>query len=200
MKLIESKTYQNLAKAFSGECQAMVRYRFIEYGARMEGYATLAEIVDKVAYQEFNHARMLYTFIESASDGTIENINITSGYPFREKWNLVENLNFAAMDEETTLSHDYKEYEKVALKEGFEDIAGLFSNLIIAESAHKRLFLDLYEQMKSGKLYKKDTETKWVCDGCGYEEKGKKAFKTCPLCQAKQGTVKIKLQCPADCM
>ena len=34
MKLIESKTYYNLAKAYAGECQAKTRYEFIEYGAR----------------------------------------------------------------------------------------------------------------------------------------------------------------------
>ena len=27
------------------------------------------------------------------------------------------------------------------------------------------------------------------CGGCGYSETGKKAFETCPLCQAKQGVV-----------
>ncbi len=193
MKLIDSKTYQNLAKAYAGECQAMVRYKFIEYGARMAGYATLSELVDTVAYQEFNHARMLYTFIESATEDTIDNIDICSGYPFREKWDLVENLRLATIDEDMAISHDYPEYEKVAKKEGFEDIAGLFHNLIIAENEHKKLFNNLYEQMKSGTLYKKPEETTWQCAGCGYVEKGKKAFKTCPLCQAKQGSVNIKV-------
>ena len=54
MKLIESKTYQNLARAYVGETQAYVRYQFVEYGARNEGYNALAEIVDKVVYNEFN--------------------------------------------------------------------------------------------------------------------------------------------------
>lgn len=31
MKLCESKTYQNLAKSYAGECQARTRYEFIEY-------------------------------------------------------------------------------------------------------------------------------------------------------------------------
>ena len=38
MKLEESKTYENLARAFAAECQARVRYEFIEYGARYNGY------------------------------------------------------------------------------------------------------------------------------------------------------------------
>ena len=43
MKLSESKTYYNLAKAYAGECQARTRYEFIEYGARKEGLKALAE-------------------------------------------------------------------------------------------------------------------------------------------------------------
>ena len=56
MKLIKSQTYQNLARAFAGECMARTRYEFIEYGARNEGYKNIAEIIDGIAYQEFNHA------------------------------------------------------------------------------------------------------------------------------------------------
>lgn len=65
MKLCESKTYQNLAKSYAGECQARTRYEFIEYGARMKGYKYLAELIDKVVYNEFNHARMFYTFLQN---------------------------------------------------------------------------------------------------------------------------------------
>mgnify|MGYP000645079032 CR=1 FL=1 len=32
--LKNSKTYENLARAFAGECQAHVRYMFIEYGEK----------------------------------------------------------------------------------------------------------------------------------------------------------------------
>ena len=48
MKLIDSKTFSNLARAYAGETQAMTRYRFVEYGARNEGYNALAEVIDKV--------------------------------------------------------------------------------------------------------------------------------------------------------
>ena len=79
MKLIDSKTYFNLAKSFAGECQAYVRYKFVEYGARFNKFENIAQIIDKIAYNEFNHARMLYTKIQSASKETIANIDIVSG-------------------------------------------------------------------------------------------------------------------------
>ena len=89
MQLKDSKTFQNLTNAFAGECMAMVRYRFVSYGATQQGYKALAALVDDVIYNEFQHARMLYTFIESADKGTINNLPVNSGYPFKEKWNLL---------------------------------------------------------------------------------------------------------------
>ena len=79
--LKNSKTYENLARAFAGECQAHVRYMFIEYGARNEGYVALSEIIDKVVYEEFNHARMLYSFLQTADENVIKNIDISAGFP-----------------------------------------------------------------------------------------------------------------------
>lgn len=115
MKLIDSKTFSNLARAYAGETQAMTRYRFVEYGARNEGYNALAEVIDKVVYNEFNHARVLYTFIQQASNKTIENIEICAGYPFKEKWDLEQNLKLAAEDEESEVK-TYRVFEKPLAK------------------------------------------------------------------------------------
>lgn len=193
MKLKDSKTYLNLAAAFAGECQARTRYEFVEYGARKEGYKALADIIDNVAYQEFTHARLLYSFIQSADDKCIADIKICSGYPFKEKWDLVENLRLAAEDEGFEAEKIYPEFAKVAREEGFKDIAGLFENLVKIENCHKMLFTDLYNQMKGGTLYKKDEVVKWKCPECGYEANSKEAFAICPVCQAKQGGVMLKL-------
>lgn len=192
MELIKSKTYCNLAKAYAGECMARNRYEYIEYGAREQGQKALAELVGKIAYNEFNHARMLYSFIQTASKGSIENIDIASGYPFREKWDLVDNLRLAALDEKNEGTRIYPEYAKVAREEGFADIAALFDNLATIEKKHQATFEELYEQFRNGTAYKKPQKETWVCSSCGYEAEGKEAFDTCPVCQAKQGTVCIK--------
>ena len=129
MELIKSKTYHNLAKAFAGECMARARYEYLEYGARQQGYKALAAEIDKLAYNEFNHGRMFYSFIQSATTKTIDNIDIASGYPFREKWDLVDNLRLAAQDEEDEGTRIYPAYAKTAREEGFDDVAGLFDNI-----------------------------------------------------------------------
>ena len=193
MKLSQSETFTNLAKAFAGECQARVRYEFIEYGARNEGYSQMAEIIDKIVYNEFNHARMFYTKIQDGSNEPINNIDICGGYPFREKWTLVENLKLASLDEqaETIL---YPKFAKIATQEGFPAIAKLFSEVSKIEEKHKKLFNELYENLKNGTLYSREKEVSWKCTGCGYTVKGKEAPKVCPVCQAKQGVFAIPLK------
>ena len=193
MQLKDSKTYLNLAKSYAGECQAQVRYKFIEYGARMEGYTCLAELIDKIVYNEFNHARMFYTELQKASSEPIENIDICAGYPFKQKWDLTENLRISAEDELEEYTNIYPAYKKIALEEGFKEIANLYDMIIQVESCHNKMFTDLYTQMKNGTLYKKEMPVKWKCAGCGYEATSKSAWEVCPLCKAKQGFVMLKL-------
>ena len=80
MKLKDSETYKNLARAYASECQARTRYEFIEYGARYNEYKNIADVVDEIVYQEFNHARMLYTFIQDGDDKQIDNISFEAGF------------------------------------------------------------------------------------------------------------------------
>lgn len=192
MELIQSKTYENLKKAYIAECSARTRYEFVEYGQRMAGYEGLAKITDKIAYQEFNHARMLYTYIEDASKGTIDNLEIKATLPFRQKWDLVENLKLTAEDENDEAKF-YQKAEKTAIKEGFSEIAGLFNMIRKVEIKHKKIFNYLYEQMKNKKLFNSDKEREWICPSCGHSIKATTAPEKCPLCMAKRETFLISL-------
>ena len=169
------------------------KYEFIEYGARMNGYKNIADIIDEIAYQEFNHARMFYTFIQEGEDKCIDNIDISAGYPFREKWDLEENLRLASLDEEGD-GNRYEEFAITAEKEGFPEIAQLFIATKEVEFYHKQIFEELYTQMKNGTLYKKENPVTWVCADCGYMTEGKMAWDECPLCKAKQGSIKLILE------
>lgn len=192
MKLKDSKTYLNLARAFAGECQARTRYEFAEYGFRYNGYEAIATIIDKIAYQEFNHARMLYTFIQQADQKQINNIDICAGYPFKEKWDLEENLKLLAEDENDE-AKIYAGFITTAKNEGFTEIAKLFEDIMAVEIKHRDIFKEIHKQFKSQKLYSKSATTTWVCPDCGYVGTGKQAWDECPLCKAKQGVCNIKL-------
>ncbi len=193
MKLKESQTYLNLARAYAGECQARTRYEFIEYGARYNGYKNIADIIDEIIYQEFNHARMFYTFIQKSEEKQIDNIEVSAGFPFREKWDLQENLRLASLDEEKE-SGIYDEFAKTAETEGFPEIAQLFLDVKAVEEYHRQIFLELYTQMKDKTLYKKDNPVTWICADCGYMATSEEAWDECPLCKAKQGSIKLILK------
>lgn len=192
MKLHESQTFKNLARAFAGECMARTRYEFVEYGFRYNGYEAIATIIDKIAYQEFNHARMLYTYIQKADLSEVNNIEICAGYPFKEKWDMADNLKLIAEDEGDD-AKSYEEFVKVANEEGFEDIATLFERIRLVELKHKEVFKEIYKQFSSGKLYKKTTDEVWTCPSCGYSVSSKEAVEECPLCEAEQGVFDIIL-------
>ena len=193
MELIKSETYNNLAKAFAGETMARTRYEFIEYGARKEGYKTLAEIIDTVAYQEFNHARMLYTFLQKAKEGKIDNVDICSGYPFKQKWDLTDNLLFASEDEASEANDIYPKFAQIAEAEGFNETGLLFKQLAGVEESHRALFMQLHEHLKNGTLYERNCDVVWKCADCGYEAKSHAPWEICPLCKAKKGAVLIDL-------
>ena len=193
MDFKKSKTYTNLAKAFAGECQARVRYEFLEYGARKEGLKALSEVIDKLVYNEFNHARMFYTFLQKECKEEITNIDIDAGYPFKQKWDLTENLRLAAEDEIAEAEDIYPTFAKVAEEEGYKEIAALFKMVSKVERQHHDLLMELYHQMKEGTMYKKESPTRWACADCGYQAISKEAWEECPLCKAKQGAVLLKL-------
>lgn len=192
MKLKDSKTYINLAKAYVAECSARSRYEFCEYGFRYNGYEAIATLIDKIAYQEFNHSRVLYMKIQDSELKQVDNINMEISLPFKEKWDLVNNLKLLCNDE-LDEAKVYEKFEKEAIEEGFEEIAKLFSMIKEVEIRHANVFKELYLQMKNKSLYKKSKEVSWICPACGYISFDKKAWDECPLCKAKQGYCEVNL-------
>ena len=193
MKLKGTQTEINLARAYASECQARTRYEFIEYGARYNGYKNIADVIDEIVYQEFNHARMFYTFIQDGNKNeTIDNIDISAGFPFREKWDLMDNLRLASEDESKE-AEMYTEFAKTAKKEGFLEIADLFLMIKDVETYHQQIFTEMYTQMRDNTLYKKDSPVTWICADCGYMATNTEAWDECPLCKAKRGSVKLIL-------
>ena len=192
MKLKDSKTYINLARAFTAECSARTRYEFCEYGFRYNGYEAIATLIDRIAYQEFNHARVLYTHLQDAELKQIDNIDVCAGYPFKEKWDLLNNLKLLCEDE-LDEAKAYDEFQRTAIEEGFEDIAKTFSMIKDDEIRHAKVVEELYKQFKDKQVYKKAKKVAWICPACGYVSFDKEAWEECPLCQAKQGYCDVVL-------
>lgn len=193
MDFLKTQTYENLKKAFLSESSARTRYEFVEYGQRMKGLEGLATITDKIAYQEFNHARMIYTKLcQKVKDNPLNNVEVCFDVPFRQRWDILDNLQFTAKDEEEEAKF-YLQASKVAQEEGFKDISQLFEQIRSVEVKHKKVFEYLYNGLKDGTLYKSDTKKRYVCPSCGYETYDYEPKETCPLCQAKVETYTILL-------
>lgn len=191
MQFKDSKTYTNLARSFAGESQAGMRYQLIAKQATAEEYIVLADTIRTIAKNETYHAKSFYDLLVLKA-GNSDNIVLDAGYPFRFG-TLTENLGFAAKDERSEFEEVYPAFAREAREEGFEEAAALFERVAGVEREHEIVFSYLHDALKEGALYKRDKPTLWVCSECGYRATTKEAWKTCPLCKAKQGFVEIPL-------
>ena len=193
MELKNSRTYQNLINSFAGECQSHVRYKFMAYGAKTSKLYEVECALNEISKNEFYHARMFYTAIQNANGGIINNLNVNAGYPFKEKWDLLQNLELAAETEYSESVQIYAEYAKIAHDEGFENEAKLFELIAAVEHCHMMQLNNIRQQIADGTMYKRGTPTKWKCTNCGHEQTTDEAPGVCPLCKSEQGYVKLQL-------
>ncbi len=191
MQFEKTRTYQNLANSFAGECQAGMRYQMIAKLAKQEKYKTLSNTIKTIAKNETLHATQFFNMmIEKA--GSKENVKLDAGYPFHAG-TLAEGLAFAENDERDESEEIYPKFAKIAREEGFDDIASLYEMVAKVEEHHRAIFHYLANAVKEGTLYKNETPILWVCSECGHMHVGKQAWKVCPLCKAGQGYVELHL-------
>ena len=110
MKLKESTTFVNLARAFAGECQDGARYQFLKDKAEREGLAYVGQICTEHATNEMKHAKVFYDFITDNGTERVPNIEFTAGYPFKAG-TLNEEIKSVAQDElnqATTISRRWQ--------------------------------------------------------------------------------------------
>ena len=122
MKLKESTTFVNLARAFAGECQDGARYQFLKDKAEREGLAYVGQICTEHATNEMKHAKVFYDFITDNGTERVPNIEFTAGYPFKAG-TLNEEIKSVAQDELNQATTIYPDFAQVAKDEGFHDVA-----------------------------------------------------------------------------
>lgn len=172
-----TKTEQNLLKAFAGESQARNRYEFFSKVAKEEGYNQIAAIFQKTADQEKQHAKRFFSFLEGGDT------EITATYPAGKIGTTAENLKAAAMGENEEWTLLYPEFAKIAMEEGFPQVATAFKAIAKVEAEHEKRYLKLLKNVEEGTVFRKSERVKWVCSNCGYVHEGEKALDNCPACQ-----------------
>jgi rubrerythrin len=176
MEFKGSQTEKNLLAAFAGESQARNRYTFFASVAKKEGYEQIAAIFQETADNEKEHAEL---FFKQLKGGVVE---FTAAYPAGIIASTEENLKAAADGEKLEWSMLYPNFGEVAEREGFPAAALVFRQVAKVEAYHERRYLKLLENVKAGKVFKKDAPIKWKCRNCGYVHEGSEAPGACPVC------------------
>jgi rubrerythrin len=171
-----TQTEKNLLTAFAGESQARNRYTFWASVAKKEGLEQIASIFEETAAQEKEHAKRFWSFLQGNA------VEITASYPAGKNGATLENLDAAANGEEEEWKEVYPKFAKIAREEGFNNVAACFELISVAEKQHGKRYRDLYNNLKDGKVFKKDGKVVWRCRNCGYLHEAEEALKLCPAC------------------
>jgi len=168
MELKGSKTEQNLMAAFAGESQAHVKYTYYSSKATKDGFVQISNFFAETAGNEREHAKIWFNLLH---DGIAD---------------TAINLKDAAAGEHYEWTDMYAGFAKTAKEEGFVKIANLFENVGKIEKGHEERYLALLNNIETGKVFKREGETVWQCDNCGYIHVGACAPTVCPVCNHPQ--------------
>ena len=163
MELKGSKTEQNLMTAFAGESQARNKYTYFASVARKEGYEQIAEIFEKTANNEKEHAKLWFKALGELGD-------------------TAANLAAAAAGENYEWTDMYDRFAKEAEEEGFARLAYQFRAVAAIEKTHEERYRALLSNVEMQKVFEKSEMTMWECRNCGHLVMGQKAPEVCPVC------------------
>jgi rubrerythrin len=175
-----TQTEKNLLAAFAGESQARNRYTYYASKAKKEGLEQISDIFTETANQEKEHAKRLFKLLEGGE------VEIAGAFPAGTIDSTTENLKAAAAGENYEHTEMYPGFAKIAEKEGFGNIAGIFRAIAVAEKQHEKRYLDLAANIDAGRVFKREANQVWRCRNCGYLFEGNEAPQICPACDHPQ--------------
>ena len=186
MNLKGTTTEKNLLTAFAGESQARNRYTYFASQAKKDGYEQIASVFTETADQEKEHAKRLFKFLQGGE------VEITAAFPAGVIGSTLENLKAAAAGENHEWGKMYPAFAKIAEKEGFSGIAGVFKAIAVAENHHEQRYLALASNIEQDKVFKRKNVVRWVCRNCGYVHESAQAPETCPACAHPQSFYELE--------
>ena len=180
-----SETEKNLLKAFAGESQARNRYTYFASESKKAGFEQISAIFLETADNEKEHAKVFFQYLQGGDT------EITATYPAGKIGTTNENLLAAANGEKLEWGKIYPDFEKIARKEGFNEIADSFKEITEVEEQHEKRYRKLLENIKKNQVFKKDKLVKWKCRNCGYVHEGEEAPETCSACSHPQSFYEV---------
>ncbi len=180
----ESKTKENLMRAFAGESQARNRYTIAAERAEEDGMLTIAGIFLYTADQERAHAERFYDLLKDLSG---ETVHIDGTYPIDQQDTLPALLRAAEHNEHEEYADVYQAFGDTAKEEGFLEAASAFYQIAEIEHVHEQRFGALADMLESNMYYSSEQTSRWICTNCGYIHEGQATPKVCPVCRHDQG-------------
>lgn len=184
-KLKGSETEKNLLKAFAGESQARNRYTYFASVAKKEGYEQISAIFLETAENEKEHAKIFFKFLEGGM------VKIEAEYPAGLIGETSDNLLASADGEKEEWGKIYQNFASTAEKEGFPEIAYAFRKIAEIEKEHERRYRKLLDNIKKGRVFKKEHGVRWKCRNCGYVHEGIESPVLCPACKHPQAFFEV---------
>lgn len=184
MELKNSRTAENLMRAFAGESQARGRYTFAAKQAREQKLHVIEAVFTFTASQELAHAKVFYDHLKPLSGGTVD---ITGGYPVDAPEDAAKLLRMAQHNELEEFETVYPAFAETAREEGFAKIAASFAAIAEIEKTHAQRFGKLAELLEQNRLFLADAACGWMCLNCGHVFTGKGAPEQCPVCGHDRG-------------
>lgn len=183
MDIANSKTKENLMRAFAGESQGRNRYSISEKKAQAQHYA-VASLFRFTADQEKAHAQIFYEHLKALSG---QQVQVCADYPVDVSDDICALLEAASQHEQNESCTLYPEFARTAREEGFADVARDFENIAKIENVHSQRFSAFASLMREGRLYSSDNSEVWVCLNCGFILESDTAPEQCPVCGVPQG-------------
>jgi rubrerythrin len=175
-----TQTEINILTAFAGESQARNRYTYFASQAKKDGFVQISEIFAETADQEKEHAKRLFKLLEGGE------VEVTAAFPAGVIGTTPENLKEAAAGENYEYTDMYPGFAKIAIEEGLEEIAEIFTAIAVAEKQHEKRYLALAANIANNTVFKRDKSVVWRCRNCGYLHEGDGAPEECPACDHPQ--------------
>lgn len=175
--MIGTKTLECLFNAVSAESNSYTIYKsYYERFKKKEIYI-LYSFFKKLMENELEHYEVFSDLL--IKHGVEENEIGSTKIGFLNKDEEMAMLSESKILEEIA-EEDYIHFMKIALEEGFEDVAQKFDQIASVERRHKEDLLYIMTNYES--LFKKEEEVYWTCSKCGYVTLGEQPYEECPCC------------------
>ena len=173
-KYAGTQTEKNLMEAFAGESQARNKYTYFASKAKKEGFEQIAEIFQKTADNEKEHAKLWFKELEGIGS-------------------TAENLLHAAEGENYEWTDMYEGFANTAEEEGFKALAIKFRLVAAIEKRHEERYRALLKNVEMQEVFAKSDVKVWECRNCGHIVVGEKAPELCPTCAHPQAYFEIHI-------